>query len=64
MNIDTYHIEMSTLIENGPYQLLNKDPTDCMTQLDVVQKAANLEVKWISIRGPLEQNLTLAQTAA
>ena len=33
MDTDTYHIKMSTLIENGPYQLLNKDPTDCLTQM-------------------------------
>ena len=26
MDTDTYHTEISTLIENGPYQLLNKDP--------------------------------------
>ena len=31
MDTDTYHTKMSTLIENGPYQLLNKDPTDCLT---------------------------------
>ena len=29
MDTDTYRTKMSTLIENGPYQLLNKDPTDC-----------------------------------
>ena len=28
MDTDTYRAKMSTLIENGPYQLLNKDPTD------------------------------------
>ena len=33
METDTYHIKMSTLIENGPYQLLNKDPIDCLTQM-------------------------------
>ena len=26
MDTDTYHTKKSTLIENGPYQLLNKDP--------------------------------------
>ena len=31
MDTDTYRAKMSTLIENGPYQLLNKDPTDCLT---------------------------------
>ena len=29
MDTDTYRAKISTLIENGPYQLLNKDPTDC-----------------------------------
>ena len=28
MDTDTYHTKMSTLIENGPYQLLKEDPTD------------------------------------
>ena len=28
MDTDTYRAKMSTLIENRPYQLLNKDPTD------------------------------------
>ena len=32
MDTDTYHTEISPLIENGPYQLLNKDPTDRLTQ--------------------------------
>ena len=32
MDTDTYQAKMSTLIENGPYQLLNKDPTDCLTR--------------------------------
>ena len=31
MDTDTYRAKMSTLIENGPYQLLNKDPTDRLT---------------------------------
>ena len=29
---DTYRTKMSTLIENGPYQLLSKDPTDRLTR--------------------------------
>ena len=29
---DTYRAKMFTLIENGPYQLLNKDPTDRLTR--------------------------------
>ena len=32
MNINTYRAKMSTLIENGPHQLLNKDPTDRLTR--------------------------------
>ena len=32
MNTDTHHTKMSTLIENGPYQFLNKDPTDRLTR--------------------------------
>ena len=32
MDTDTYRAKMSALIENGPYQLLNKDPTDRMTR--------------------------------
>ena len=32
MDTDTYRAKMSTLIENGPYQLLNKDPTDNLTR--------------------------------
>ena len=31
-NTEIYHSNMSTLIENGPYQLLNKDPTDRLTR--------------------------------
>ena len=32
MDTDTYRAKISTLIENGPYQLLNKDPTDRLTR--------------------------------
>ena len=32
MDTDTYRTKMSTLIENGPYKLLNKDPTDRLTR--------------------------------
>ena len=32
MEPDTYRTKMSTLIENGPYHLLNKDPTDRLTR--------------------------------
>ena len=32
MDTDTYRTKTSTLIENGPYQLLNKDPTDRLTR--------------------------------
>ena len=32
MDTDTYRAKMSTLNEKGPYQLLNKDPTDRLTR--------------------------------
>jgi len=32
MDTNTYHAKMSSLIENRPYQLLNKDPTDRLTR--------------------------------
>ena len=32
MDTNTYHAKMSSLVENGPYQLLNKDPTDRLTR--------------------------------
>ncbi|XP_078382363.1 uncharacterized protein LOC144665059 [Oculina patagonica] len=32
MDADTYRTKMSTLIETGPYQRLNKDPTDRWTR--------------------------------
>ena len=32
LDADTYHAKMSTLIDSGPYQLLNKDPTDRLTR--------------------------------
>ena len=32
MDTNTYRAKMFTLIENGPYQLLNKDPTDRLTR--------------------------------
>ena len=32
LDTDTYHAELSALIETGPYQPLNKDPTDRLTQ--------------------------------
>ncbi|RMX52283.1 hypothetical protein pdam_00007940 [Pocillopora damicornis] len=31
MDTDTYRAKMSTLIENGQYQLLHRDPKDCLT---------------------------------
>ena len=63
MDTDTYRAKMSTLIENGPYQLLNKDPTR-PSDPQVVRKAAQLEAKRISIRGRLQQDPTPTQTAA
>ena len=32
LDTDTYHAKMSALIETGPYQPLNKDPTDRLTR--------------------------------
>ena len=32
MDVNNYHAKMSSLIENGPYQLLYKDPTDRLTR--------------------------------
>jgi len=32
MDINNYHAKMSSLIENGLYQLLNKDPTERLTR--------------------------------
>ena len=32
MDADTYHAKMSALIDSGPYQLLNKNPTDRLTR--------------------------------
>ena len=32
LDADTYRAKMSALIDSGPYQLLNKDPTDRLTQ--------------------------------
>ena len=32
LDADTYHAKMSALIDSGPYQLVNKDPTDRLTR--------------------------------
>ena len=32
MDTSTYHAKVSSLIENGPYQLLGKDATDQLTR--------------------------------
>ena len=32
LDTETYHYKMSTLIETGPYKLLNKDPTERLSQ--------------------------------
>ena len=61
MDTDTYRAKMSTLIENGPYQLLNKDPTDRLTR-KLSEKL--LTLKRISTRGRLQQDQTPTQTAA
>ena len=55
MDTDAYRAEMSTLIENGPHQLLKKDPTDRLTR--------KLSEKLL-IRGHLQQDQTPTQTAA
>ena len=42
LNTDTYHDKMKTLIETGPYQLLNKDPTDRLSR-KVTEKLLSLK---------------------
>ena len=42
LDTDTYHAKMSALIETGPYQPLNKDPTDRLTR--------NLSEKLLSLK--------------
>ena len=42
MDTDTYRAKKSTLIENGPYKLLNKDPTDRLTR-KLSEKLLNLK---------------------
>ena len=32
LEADTHHAKMSVLIDSGPYQLLNKDPTKRLTR--------------------------------
>ena len=32
MDVNNNHVKMSFVIENGPYQLLNKDPTERLTR--------------------------------
>ena len=49
MDTNTYQVKMSNLIENGPYQLLNKDPTDRLTR----KLSESLETQWTSIGGLL-----------
>ncbi|XP_078375738.1 uncharacterized protein LOC144659173 [Oculina patagonica] len=39
MGADTYRTKMSTLIETGPYQRLNKDPTDRNSDFTVTNSA-------------------------
>ena len=63
MDTDTYHTKMSSLIENGPYQLLNKDPTD-PSDLEVIRETTNLEAERTSIGGRLQQDQASTQTAA
>ena len=57
MDADNYHAKMSSLTENGPYQLLNKDPTDRLTcKLSQAKRTYD--------RGRLQQDQTSAQTSA
>ncbi|XP_068699268.1 uncharacterized protein [Montipora foliosa] len=42
MDANSYHTKTSTLIENGPYQLLNKDPTDLLTR-KFARKSTNMK---------------------
>ena len=64
MDTDTYRAKTSALIENGPYQLLNKDPTDRMTR-KLSEKLLTLKRSgYIYIRGRLQQDPTPTQTAA
>ena len=49
MDTYTYQVKMSSLIENGPYKLLNKDPTDRLTR----KLSESLETQWTSIGGLL-----------
>ena len=48
---------MKTLIETGPYQLLNKDPTDRLSR-KLTEKASRLKTKWTSVTNCLQQNQT------
>jgi len=32
LDAETYYAKMSALVDSGPYQLLNKDPTDNLTR--------------------------------
>ena len=63
MDTDTYQAKVSTFIENRPYQLLKKR-FDRLSDPQVVRKATYLEAKQVSIRGHLQKDQTLPQTAA
>ena len=60
MDTDTYRAKMSTLIENGQYQLLHRKKDRLTRKLS--EKL--LTLKRISIRARLQQDQTPAQTAA
>ena len=65
LDANMYQTKMSSLIDNGPYQRLNKDPTDFLTRkLSEKLLNANLKMKQISLRGHLQQDQTTTQTAA
>ena len=42
LNTDKYHDKINTLIDTGPYQLLNKDPTERVTR-KLTEKLLNLK---------------------
>ena len=64
MDTDSHRAKMSTLIENGPYQLLSQDPTGRLTRKLSEKLLAYLEAKRISTKGRLLQDQTPTQTDA
>lgn len=51
LNADTYQAKMSWLIDSGPYQLLDKGPTDRLTRTLTLKRNGNVsEVVYNRIR--------------